>query len=355
MTTGPAPLYAAALLVASIPVALAEARADAPPIPARPAYRFLRGQEDWSVVPRLAAADVDATDPLKYLRLTPDGADWACFGGDFRAHVESWNDFNFGAPVGTSHDDTFILARLRADADLHLGERWRIFGELKSAFASGRDLPGGVRPVDQDKFELQQLFVDLRFRLGDRASLVLRPGRQEFSFGAQRLVSPLPWANSLRTWDGLSAVVSAGGWTVTSFEAEFVPVVANGVGRADHHELFGGIYAHRTDPGARGGPELYVLRNDWAASHTFDGTTGADRRWTLGLRRWGKFAPSAGYDVELDWQSGRTGPGRVSAWSLASQVGYEVPAAKVLRLWAGLDWASGDRDRGGGVQTFNQL
>jgi len=45
----------------------------------------------------------------------------------------------------------------------------------------------------------------------------------------------------------------------------------------------------------------------------------------------------------------------VSAFSFGSQFGYQARSDKTLRLWGGLDWASGDRRAGGGVQTFNQL
>ena len=348
-----------ALTLLSLALTASAARAQAgppsPSTPARPAYLFLRWQEDWSVIPKLAPQNQDALDSLKYIPLDPEGSDWMSLGGDARARVESWSDFNFGAPVGVSHDDTFLLTRFRADADVHLGPGFRAFLELKSDEASGRNLPGGVRTADQDRFELQQLFADFTFPLGNGASLILRPGRQQFSFGVQRLVSPLPWANSLRTWDGLSALVNAGAWNVTTFAGEFVPIVANGVGRADHKELLGGIYARHVTAAAPGGLELYVLRNDWERPHTFNGTTGADRRWTLGLRRWQPLAPRADYEVELDYQFGDTGPGSASAWSLASQVGYQVRADKSLRIWAGFDWASGDRTRGGDVQTFNQL
>lgn len=323
--------------------------------PTRPAYAFLRSTEDWSVLAKLPDRGQDAFDTVKFIALDAGNQNWLSFGGDFRARVEDWSNFNFGAPLGVSHDDTFLLTRFRTHADLHLDRVFRLFTEIKGAYASNRHLPGGVRTVDQDKFELQQLFFDFKLDLGDGASLVLRPGRQEFAFGVQRLISCLPWANSLRTWDGGSAILTVHGWNVTAFEGAFVPVVANGIGKADRNELIGGVYARHLLHGPADGIELYALRNDWAKPHAFNGTIGADRRWTLGTRRWGKFAGRGDYDVEADYQFGETGSGHVSAWSFASQVGWQAVADKSLRLWAGLDWASGDKQAGGNVQTFNQL
>ncbi len=323
--------------------------------PARPAYQFLRATEDWSVLRDVPDRGQDPFDTFKYVPFGASGADWASFGGDFRFRSESWANFNFGAPAGVSHDDTFFLSRLRAHGDIHLGDSFRLFTEVKGDYASRRDLPGGVRTVDEDKFELQQLFVDFKFDLGDGASLTLRPGRQEYAFGVQRLVSCLPWANSLRTWDGLTALLATKGWNVTAFEAAFVPIVRNGIGRADNDELLGGVYARQLESGKPTGLELYVLRNDWNTPRTFNGTRGADRRWTLGLRQTGQPTPRTDYDVELDYQFGSTGAGGVAAWSVASVAGWQAREDKSLRFWAGFDWASGDRGAGGDVQTFNQL
>lgn len=327
----------------------------APAAPSRPAFAFFRWQEDWSALPRVADRGRDPFDAMKHVPLAVNGASWASFGGDFRARGEDWQGFNFGAPRGGSHDDAFLLTRVRAHADLHFSKEVRLFTELKGAYASNRNLPGGVRAVDEDKFELQQLFFDFKMDVGGDASLVLRPGRFGLAFGAQRLISALPWANSLRTWDGLQAIVTARGWTVTLFEAAFVPVDRRGIGGSDTDELIGGVYARRLFAGPTDGLELYALHNDWSVPRTFNGTRGADRRVTLGARRWGPLAPRADYEIEASLQTGRTGSHDVLAWSFASQIGYHATADKSLRLWAGLDWASGDRTAGGDVQTFNQL
>jgi hypothetical protein len=330
------------------------ASAAAPAAPARPAYQFLRSVENWSVVPKLA--DHDPFDGLKFVRLDADGSTWASFGADFRARLEGWQDFNFGAPPNVSHDDTFLLTRFRTHADLHFDQTARVFLEVKGAYASDRDLPGGIRVIDQDKFELQQAFVDFKFNLGANATMVLRPGRQELAFGVQRLVSCLPWANSLRTWDGVQAIVTSGDWNITAIGTEFVPVdPGTGIGHANSDEKLYGVYAKRVTPGKPDGLEVYALRNEWVQPRNFNGTVGADRRWTLGVRQWGPFADRADYEVEFSYQLGSTGTGDVSAWSFASQLGYQLREDKTLRLWAGLDWATGDNTTGGDVGTFNQL
>lgn len=305
--------------------------------------------ENWSAQP----AGDDFFDPIKHVPLGSGGA-WASFGGDARIRAESWQGFNFGAPVGASHEDTFILTRYRAHADFHFAEVGRLFAEIKGAYASDRDLPGGVRSIDEDKFELEQLFFDATFDVGGAQPVTLRLGRQQLAFGAQRLVSALPWANSLRTWDGARATVAVRGWTVDTFGMAFVPVDSSGIGSSDRDQLLYGVYAKRAAKGAPDGVELYALRSEFAGRRV-NGTMGTDRRWTLGTRAWGPIAERGDYEVELSYQLGSLGAFDVAAWSVASQVGFKPLDDKSLRLWAGLDWASGDDAPGGDVQTFDQL
>jgi hypothetical protein len=94
-------------------------------------------------------------------------------------------------------------------ADFHAGEHFRAFVMGKSALVTDRELIGGRRTVDQDEADLQDAFVDLMTTVGD-TKLLLRSGRQEMAFGKQRLISPLDWANSRRTFDGFLASASRG-------------------------------------------------------------------------------------------------------------------------------------------------
>lgn len=314
----------------------------------RPAFQFLRWQEDWT--------KPSPADPYKHIELG-NGA-WLSLGGDLRARVESWDHFNFGAPAGVSHDDTFLLTRWRAHADWHgTGNALRVFVEGKGAYASDRDLPGGIRAIDQDKFELQQAFVefDLPFSLDTTASpLRVRAGRQLLAFGAQRLVSGLPWANALRTWDGVRVDTTLGGWKFTALGTAYVPTTDRGLGEADGDNQLHGLYVTHPAASGPGGTEYYALRSV-SPPRTFNGSTGRDARWTLGTRQWGPLTAHGDYQVELSTQVGSVGPHDVWAWSIASQFGYSPRDDKSLRLWAGLDWASGDARAGGRVETFNQL
>src|SRR3989338_1212679 len=142
--------------------------------------------------------------PLKHVSLSHDGSAWVALGGQGRLRGEAWRNFGFGSALDP--DDAFLLNRALANADLHLGTNLRLFAEAKSAVLTNRSLPGGRRPIDADDLDLQQAYLELAFPVGTGA-LAGRVGRQELLFGKQRLVSPLDWSNTRRSFEGVRATL----------------------------------------------------------------------------------------------------------------------------------------------------
>lgn len=332
----------------------------------RPPYQDLRYQENWSV---LAGKDRSQTgdvfDPIKYIPLNEDGSIWVSFGGQIRERVEIWSNFNFGAPATADHDDTFLLSRLRLHGDLHVGEHIRVFVEGKSSLETDRSLVGGRRTLDTDEIDLQNGFVDLRLRLVEGDGFTLRAGRQEMAFGRQRLVSPLDWSNTRRTFDGVSGIFKLQDWTVTGFWTLFVPVQKYKFNTSDLSTQFFGIYATGKPPFTDWFDlDLYWLglQSDVGAFNgtpfaQYNGTVGREERHTLGGRLWGSVAHT-GFDYELEgaFQVGRVGSGSVDAFMITGLLGHTFKQfPTVPRLQIGLDYASGDHKAGGDVQTFSQL
>ena len=240
--------------------------------------------------------------------------------------------------------------------DFHFGSHFRAYLEGKSALATDRELTGGKRSLDEDTLDLQQAFVDLDVGSADSTKLTIRPGRQMFQFGKQRLVSPLPWANTLRTWDGISAIVKAGDWNVHGLFSRFVPVKQYDFNTPDQGNKFYGAYATWKRGGGSPAFDFYWLgiHNDTA---TYNGTSGPEDRQTLGSRINGKFGDSGwDYDLELAYQFGTVGDGNVSAWMGGAEAGYRFSSdGWKPRAMLGVDTGSGDDGSGGDVGTFNQL
>jgi hypothetical protein len=341
-------------LVAALLASVAQAGDAAP---ARPRYADLRYEENWSVLAgRSDAAPEEFFDPVKYLPLNPSGSLWLSFGAQLRERIELWENFGFGAPPGEGHDDTFLLSRLLFHADLHLTSWLRVFAQGKSAFVTDRDLPGGARTSDVDQIDLQNGFLDVTLPEVGGARVVLRGGRQEMAFGLQRLVSPLDWSNTRRTFDGGSAILSLGSWQATGFWARPVQVNRYSLNDWGPKDSFYGLYATGLvgDSGIRTDLYWLGLGRDGAS---FNGTAGHEERQTLGARIVGAL-PGTPLDLDLEgaYQLGEVGPGDVQAFMLASQLGWSLESvAASPRFFAGFDWASGDESPGGDVETFNQL
>ena len=329
-----------------------------------PPYTSVRWNEDYSYLAG-PSRRVDWLDRLKYIPIGGGDEAYLSLGGSARYRYELFNNNNFGA--GPQDDTGFHLLRLLAHADLHVGPHLRGFVQLKSALEEGRE--GGPRPTDGDEFDLQQAFVDFRttvprdwLHTDAASSLTLRLGRQELSYGAQRLIGPLDWANVRRTFDGGKLT-----WDVpkvNTLDLLWVhPVIIENEepNVADGDAVLVGAYDTLSLPklfGKDAGTKLelygvYLDRDN--AAFPAEGA-GEEQRMTLGVRLSGAPKPFD-FDVELDYQFGSYGDGDISAWAAALEGGYTFAAVPLKpRPFLGFDSASGDDDAGDGdLGTFNQL
>lgn len=336
-----------ALVLAAVslgPLATAAAQAE------RPAFKPLRYEEDWS----LFEPGEDFWDGIKHVDLNGDGSWWASFGGELRVRGEAWENFGFSEV----NDDAFILGRALIHGDFHFGESVRAFVTGKSAMATDRDLPGGRRTLDVDEIDLQNAFVDVVFPFGEDAKVTARVGRQELLFGKQRLVSPLPWANTMRTWDAARLIFEFDRWRVDAFYSRYAAVQKYDFNDWRPGPDFWGAYAN----GKLGADnaidlDLYFLGLNTRAS-TFNGSAGEEDRYTLGARVGGKFGASGfGYDAEAAYQFGEVGSADIAAYAFAGKIDYAFADVEYKpAVYVGFDYASGDDTAGDGdVETFNQL
>ena len=276
-------------------------------------------------------------------------------GGQVRVRGESWDNFAFGA----DNDDAFWLTRVRLHTDLRICTGFRVYVEGISALAHDRDLPpaGGKRPIDEDNLDLLNAFGDFTADLlGARHTL--RLGRQELSFGKQRLVSPLDWVNTRRTFDGGRILATAGGWKIDGIAARLVQVDPTAFNDEDSGRDLYGVYATR---GFKESPvksvDLYWLVAD-NQTNTFATAAGDENRDTFGARVTGT-CPLTGIEVDLEgaWQTGDMAGQDVDAHMVAVALARKIPFCPLgSTLTAGYDLASGDGDKTDGeLGTFNQL
>ncbi len=274
-------------------------------------------------------------------------------GGDVRVRWEYWDAFAFNPDL----QDDYFLVRLRLHSDISFRNWLRIFVEGKSAGATERDLPGGRRTLDVDTLALQNAYVEISVPLAPAGEFTLRPGRQELLYGSQRLVSPLDWSNTRRTFDGGTVIYEHGIWNIDAFWVRPVEIRKYKWNKTDTDTDFFGVYAARNDPGDDIEIDLYWLGVD-GSGVMFGERLAREERYTVGMRM-GSPPGLHGldFDVEGAWQYGDHGDRDIRAFFLASELGFTFEeAAAAPRVHTGLDYASGDRDRNDGtLNTFNQL
>jgi len=118
-------------------------------------------------------------------------------GGEIRHRY--MNEDNRLRPGGPIQSDNNLL-RWRHFLDLQAGDTFRFYVESIHADSYGGEAP--VQPIDVNRWDLQNYFLDVNLFEDDLGKHTVRYGRQELLFGRQRLVSPLDWANTRRNFEG---------------------------------------------------------------------------------------------------------------------------------------------------------
>ncbi|HEV2177652.1 MAG TPA: alginate export family protein [Terriglobia bacterium] len=317
-----------------------------------PAYQYLRYDEDFSYL-RSPQCRTDPWDPLKYIALKPQGGWYLSLGGESRQTLEYFHNASWGqAP----QSPPYTLERYMGQADLHLGARLRFFGQLKSGLEFGRT--GGPRPpIDEDKLDLNQAFVDVTLVHAVGHSFTVRAGRQELAFGANRWVSTREGPNVHQTFDGVRFILAAGPWHVDAFATKAVETNFGFFDdEPDPGRTFWGVYVVRPLPAVRGSHiDLYYLGFEHGMAR-FNQGTARELRHMLGTRLWGSRG-AWDYDLEPAAQWGRFGPNPIRAWGVESDTGYTATSVRFKpRLGLIADAASGDRSAADlRLQTFNPL
>lgn len=306
---------------------------------------------------------------LQCLRKQPLFGDWTySVGGEFRYRY--MDEQNRLRPQGTVRD-TYNLFRITPFFEI--GNKW-VTGYVQAIDASIFDNEIPPLPIDRNRADLLQYYLDFNLWDGDGSTLRFRAGRQFLQYGSQHLVSPLGWANTYRNFEGFRLYYQSTTWDIDAFAVR--PVNGAAVAsqyRPTSHDVpdasvwFTGIYASRK--GFAGGAlDLYWLWNkeDEALLNRQDGN-----RHTFGARYWGtKPLPdvlptkiTGTWDAEGAWQVGEdnflvAGPKRDVGAGFVSTIGgltfADLPWTPGLQglFW----WGSGDNTPGtGNISTLTTL
>lgn len=291
--------------------------------------------------------DHDFFDPLKRVRL---GDNWL-----FSTGGQLWNRYmNEDNSRLTQADNVYNLFRVRAYGDLWYQDKFRVYAEFISAHQNGEDLT--PLPIDVNRADIQNLFIDVKVGEIDGKPVYVRVGRQELLLGSQRLISTLDWANTRRTFDGVSAFYQGEKWDFNLFWLQFVVPSAAKLDSVDNNQNFAGAW-FTYHPDKNSALDLYYLFLDNTNTIIQQGIVrGPFNVHTLGTRYSGD-KDNFLWDVELALQLGERGDEDIVAGMASIGGGYHFANVPLNpTFWVYYDYASGDHNPNhGDYNTFNQL
>ena len=305
-----------------------------------PAFKPLRYDEDFSSLKNDTSSNWYKR--TKYTALSENS--YISFGGD--ARFQYFNVKNEGWGEVPRDKDGYVYTRMLVHADLHAGKNFRTFVQLQSSTTDGKVV---TSPVDEDPLEVHQAFIDLKTA---HNKLTFRLGRQEMSYGYQRLVAVREGPNSRQSFDALKSIFVTGNYRVDLFYGHHV---ASKKGIFDdgfnHNTKFWGAYAVRNKIRFFQNIDLYYL-GLWKKSNAYDDGIGRESRHSVGSRIWGNRGGWK-YDVEALYQFGKSGTNNIAAWTASLSTSYNLG-----RVEAGLktEAITGDNHYADGkLGTFNPL
>jgi len=254
----------------------------------------------------------------------------------------------------TEQDNDYTLARVRLFGDVSYSDWLRVFGEFLWADSFGEDR--GPAAIDVNRGDLLNLFVDLRLFDYEDHPVYVRGGRQELVYGSQRLVSPLDWANTRRTFQGVKAFRQGEKWDYSAFWVQPVLPNPSDFDSPDENQNFVGSWlTYRPQKGTF--LDLYYLYLHNSNQLVQQGIERAPLEVnTLGVRYTGDKEGFL-WDTELALQLGDQGSQDLVAGMATAGVGrHWKDTCLSPTVWAYYDYASGDANpNDGDYTTFSQL
>jgi hypothetical protein len=328
----------------------------------------------------------------EYMNSLPDYTNRWDIGGAFRGRYQANEGYGIAGTAGSvdfrdhgvRDNNEYFLARIRFHA-AYAGDWWGVYiepqssiakSDLRAAYADSPAVPGTVKYVgngpEDDNFDLHQGYVTLGN--AQKFPLTLKAGRQELSYGDQRLIGPSDWNNIGRSfdaaklsWQGAGFVVDAfSGWPVVPQDYQFDD--------SNTHDTFSGVYA-TFNKIPKTILETYFLAenadrhavNEFASPQTPQPS--ARDVYTVGGRLKSKPGELLGFDYAIEgaYQFGDfadptkpalTAPRlREDAYMFTALAGWTFTNLwSSPRIGAEFDYGSGDNNSADGVQgTFNTL
>ncbi len=289
---------------------------------------------------------------------------WVNVDVQLRNRYEWRSNFDFN---DSAYDkDAYNLWRARLGLTLKPTDQLKLFYQFQDARISD-DSTTGSKAAFENWVETRQLWVEYKIaKIGDTQlpGIGFKLGRQEISYGAQRLLGTFDWSNVAQTFDAgkvsldfapqkLTFDVFGGGKTPVK-----APREADDFYDASANDRVGGYYA--TYKGIENVTvEQYVINRNTHGQNISYGQTGDGQvdDYTIGGRVVGKIVNTGfDYEVEAAKQVGNSGSLDVNAQMAIVILGYTFKQKWNPRVSFEMDYASGDDNPTDDKrQTFDNL
>jgi Alginate export len=272
---------------------------------------------------------------------------WLKLGGEIRGRMETVTGINF-IP---GNNDTYYLHRLRLNLGLEPLSWFHAYVQAQDSQAPGyriRPVPANVA----DTLDLRLGYVDVI----PTKSWTVRLGRQELSYGDERLVGASNWSNTGRSFDAARFIYSAPGVRVDVFSGAVVVTVNGRFDRPHFNNKLHGVYVSLDRLPGKSVLQPYVFWKSNATAVDKEGRIGDLDVYTYGARAVGSFTSRADYGLEMALQTGHLSGDTVRAWAGHWTAGYRLGKSdRAPRPLVEYNYASGDDGRPGRRGTFDQL
>jgi hypothetical protein len=336
------------ILLATTAVSLAQkpaAKPAAPPPPPVPGFTL--------------APPPPAYTPIKYGGLTIDVQE------KMRMEVRE-NNFDFNSAVNGPQDASWLLQRFR------LGLGYDVNPWMK-LYIQGQDIRelGGSRPNNvgtfaaegDDSFDILKAYVQLG---NPKKGLSATLGRQFLSYGDQRLVGPLEWLNSARTFDAAKFRYTAEKYSLDFFVSSPVAFTNNMWNQSPFldndeasNDLFSGLYLSTLFVPFNLTTDFYLFKKSDDGNGNFGARRGDTDFYTLGTLWKGDPKKLGGWDytTEMAYQFGEVSGRNLSAFAGHWAVGYNwLTHPWKPRIGLQYNYSPGDGDpNDGDLGTFQNL
>lgn len=271
-----------------------------------------------------------------------------------RYRLEAKKDFDFSQRADDT--DTFHLLRIRLNVDANISDDLRGFLQLQDSRIFDSLSANRFSTTFRDELDVRQAYLDIK---NIYKGLTIRAGRQELSYGDQRLVGGFDWSNVAQSFDALKAIYAVNDkLTIDGFLSEKVNIDrSNPNNLYDDNESFHGAYAVYKGIDKHTLDAYYLIRNN-TENVTF-GPSGSDKlnESTIGFRLRGEKLNGFDYTIEPMYQFGKFGSKDIDARALIALAGYTFSSlAWSPRVGLEYDFASGDKSSTDGQKnTFDNL